>query len=168
MPSYNQKVGAGHKKETGAYNSVYECVNTHTNISCLYSLTEPRDNDTQAAIRLFSKQHSPLKVAEVLWGSDWSGLTGVGKMQDESGAIKKGKEKIEREGWKEREEERKEGGRERKGGREEGKERKRKERRKGNRKEGMVKCQKDIGANQEKLPMAKLEKFEQQINYKSI
>ena len=134
MPSCNQKVGAGHKKETGAYNSVYECVNTHTNISCLYSLTEPRDNDTQAAIRIFSKQHSPLKVAEVLWGSDWSGLTGVGKMQDESGAIKKSKEKIEREGRKEREEGRKDGrkekGRKRKEGREGRREGKKEERKK--------------------------------------
>ena len=63
-------------------------------------------------------------------------------MQNESGTIKKSKEKIEREG--------------------------RKERRKGNRKEGRVKCKKDIGASQEKLTMAKLEQFEQQISYKHI
>ena len=45
MPSCDQRAGAGHRKETGAYNSVCECVNTHTNVSCLYSLAEPRDND---------------------------------------------------------------------------------------------------------------------------
>lgn len=90
-------------------------------------------------------------------------------MQNESGTIKKSKEKIEREGRKEREEGKKDGRKGRGRKRKEGEGKKgRKERRKGNRKEGRVKCKKDIGASQEKLTMAKLEQFEQQISYKRI